>query len=243
MLNMRTARPSPPEDLTARALIRDAAIVHFARDGFRKTSLRAIATTAGVSASLVVHHFGSKERLRAECDEFVIGNMLATAHDKASPAGLQAVIQSYLANPAEYEVDVAYLSRAISEETAAGQNFVDTIVDETEAIIRAGIADGSMNPSSDPRAEAVLITMTSLAMMTMTSHLARALGFEGRGLGQETMRRLALPSVELYTHGLYTDETVLNITRNALSATPEPASVPGAEPMPAREYSRREDTR
>jgi AcrR family transcriptional regulator len=243
MLNMHSARPASSDDLTARALIRDAAIVHFARDGFRKTSLRAIATTARVSASLVVHHFGSKERLRVECDEFVIGNMLAAAHDKSSPAGLQAVIQGYLANPAEYEVDVAYLSRAIGEETAAGQKFVDTIVDETEAIIRAGIADGSMNPSSDPRAEAALIAMTSLAMMTLSTHLARSLGFEGKGLGQETMRRLALPSIELYTHGLYTDETVLNITRNALAAAPEPASVPGAGPMPAQEYSSRKDTR
>jgi len=204
-------------------LIRDAAIVHFAHDGFRKASLRAIAGSAGVSASLVLHHFGSKERLRVACDEFVIGNMMAAAHDKSTPAGLQAVIQGYLANPAEYEVDVAYLSRAIAEETMAGQTFVDTIVDETEAIVRAGIADGSMNASSDPRAEAVLIAMTSLAMMTMSSHLARALGFEGRGLGQETMRRLALPSVELYTHGLYSDDTVLNVTRKALAATPAPA--------------------
>ncbi|MDY7529728.1 MULTISPECIES: TetR family transcriptional regulator [unclassified Cryobacterium] len=240
---MRTVRPSPPEDLTARALIRDAAIVHFAQDGFRKSSLRAIAATAGVSASLVVHHFGSKERLRGECDEFVIGTMLAAARDKASPAGLQAVIQGYLANPAEYEVDVAYLSRAIAEETTAGRTFVDTIVDETEAIIRAGIADGTMNPSSDPRAVAVLIATTSLAMMTMSAHLARSLGFEGLGLGQETMRRLALPSVELYTHGLYTDETVLNVTRKALAATPEPAAAPPAEPMPAQEYPSREDTR
>ncbi|MCI4659282.1 TetR family transcriptional regulator [Cryobacterium zhongshanensis] len=236
---MRTAHLSAPEDLTARALIRDAAIVHFAHDGFRKTSLRAIAASAGVSASLVVHHFGSKDNLRIECDEFVIGNILAAARDKSSPAGLQAVIQGYLANPAEYEVDVAYLSRAITEETTAGRNFVDSIVDETEAIIRAGVADGSMNPSSDPRAEAALITMTSLAMMTLSSHLARALGFEGRGLGQETMRRLALPSVELYTHGLYTDETVLNVTRNALAAAPESA----AARMPSQEYPSREDTR
>ena len=243
MLNMHAAPPSPPEDLNARALIRDAAIVHFAHDGFRKSSLRAIATTAGVSASLVVHHFGSKEHLRLACDEFVIGNMMAAAHDKSSPAGLQAVIQGYLANPAEYEVDVAYLSRAIAEESAAGQKFVDTIVDETEAIIRAGIADGSMNASSDPRAEAALIAMTSLAMMTMSSHLARALGFPGRGLGQETMRRLALPSVELYTHGLYTDETVLTVTRNALAAAPEPAAAAAAESMPAQEYPSREDTR
>jgi AcrR family transcriptional regulator len=220
VLNMRAARPSPPEDLTTQAKIREAAIVHFARDGFRTANLRAIAATAGVSASLVVHHFGSKERLRLACDDQVIGSVLAVARDKSSPEGLQAVIQGYLANPAEYEVEVAYLSRAIAEDTAAGRQFVDAIVDETEAIIRAGILAGTMNPSSDPRAEAVLITMTSLALMTMTGHVARSLGFEGEGLSQATMRRLTLPSVELYTHGLYADETVLALTRNALATTP-----------------------
>ena len=227
-LTMRAASPSLPEDLNAQAKIRDAAILHFAHDGFRKASLRSIAATAGVSASLVVHHFGSKDRLRLACDAFVIGNMLATARDKSSPEGLQAVIQRYLANPAEYEVDVAYLSLAIAEDTPAGRQFVDTIVDETEALIRAGIADGSMNSSSDPRAQAVRIVLTSLAMMTMRAHLARSLGLDGQGLGPATMRRLALPSVELYTHGLYTDETVLTVTRNALAETRD-----GQDPTPA----------
>lgn len=55
------------EDLTGRARLRDAAIESFAAAGFDE-SLRAIAIRAGVSAGLVRHHFGSKEKLRAECD-------------------------------------------------------------------------------------------------------------------------------------------------------------------------------
>ena len=51
------------EDLTAQARIRNAAVELFARDGFEKTNLRAIAAAAGVSAGLVIHHFGSKDEL------------------------------------------------------------------------------------------------------------------------------------------------------------------------------------
>ncbi|HJE59178.1 MAG TPA: TetR/AcrR family transcriptional regulator, partial [Nocardiopsis listeri] len=51
------------DDLTARARIRDAALTRFGQEGFG-VSVRAIAEEAGVSPGLVIHHFGSKEKLR-----------------------------------------------------------------------------------------------------------------------------------------------------------------------------------
>ena len=58
------------DDLTAAARIRDAAIEQFGEHGFG-VGLRAIAEAAGVSAALVIHHFGSKEGLRKACDDYV----------------------------------------------------------------------------------------------------------------------------------------------------------------------------
>ena len=69
MLFMRSASR---EDLTTRARIRDAAVDLFARDGFAHVTVRRIATEAGVSPALVIHHFGSKEGLRAACDAHVL---------------------------------------------------------------------------------------------------------------------------------------------------------------------------
>ena len=51
---------SAPEDRTAVARIRDAAIDQWGQHGFN-VGLRSIAEAAGVSAALVIHHFGSKE--------------------------------------------------------------------------------------------------------------------------------------------------------------------------------------
>ena len=59
------------EDLTARARIREAALVHFAEDGYERATIRGIAQTAGVSPGLLRHHYGSKDALRAACDEYV----------------------------------------------------------------------------------------------------------------------------------------------------------------------------
>ena len=59
------------EDLTARARIREAALEHFADEGYERATIRAIAQTAGVSPGLLRHHYGSKDALRVACDEYV----------------------------------------------------------------------------------------------------------------------------------------------------------------------------
>src|SRR5512146_1869041 len=68
MLNMSSV--VDPGDLTARATIRNAALRLFADRGADAVTVREIATQAGVSPALVLHHFGSKDGLRAEVDAF-----------------------------------------------------------------------------------------------------------------------------------------------------------------------------
>ena len=59
------------DDLTAVARIRDAAIEQVGQHGF-SVGLRAIAQAAGVSAALVIHHFGSKDGLLQVCDDYIL---------------------------------------------------------------------------------------------------------------------------------------------------------------------------
>lgn len=75
-----------PSDLTGRARLREAALRLFAERGFEATSARAVAAAAGLSPALVMHHFGSKEGLRAAVDEHVLGQ-IGTALRAADPAG------------------------------------------------------------------------------------------------------------------------------------------------------------
>jgi AcrR family transcriptional regulator len=48
----------------------------FAREGFAGTSLRMIAVEAGVSAALLVHHFGSKQHLIEQAIEIALGQWM-----------------------------------------------------------------------------------------------------------------------------------------------------------------------
>jgi AcrR family transcriptional regulator len=61
-----------PQDLTAAARIRQAALEGFARSGVASTSLRDVARAAGVSPGLVQHHYRSKAALREAVDQYVI---------------------------------------------------------------------------------------------------------------------------------------------------------------------------
>ena len=61
---------SASDDRTAVARIRDAAIEQWGEHGFN-VGLRSIAESAGVSAALVIHHFGSKDGLRKACDDYI----------------------------------------------------------------------------------------------------------------------------------------------------------------------------
>lgn len=223
------------EDLNTPARIRAAAIRCFAADGFRKTSIRTIAAAAEVSPGLVIHHFGSKEKLREACDEQVLQAMVQRANSKANPIGLQAVMREYLADPDEYNVDVDYLGKALAEDSPVGRKFAEIMTDETEAIIKAGIAEGTMNPSSDTRVVAAMIVMTSLSILTMPGYLSRTLGFES--INPELMRRMALPSLELYTHGLYADSTFLEAARETLTAE---RAGPNTGPRPKQNAGRKE---
>ncbi|MGW0591334.1 TetR family transcriptional regulator [Streptosporangium sp. NPDC002607] len=213
---MCSARRPSSSDLTAQAKIRNAAIALFARDGFQKTNLRAIAAAAGVSAALVIHHFGSKEGLRGVCDEYVLRNLVQHTHD-ARPEGMQDLLREYLADPEEYVLHVQYMARAMEEDSPAATTFVDTLVAEAEAVLRAGVADGTMHPFKDIRAMAVWQVAMSVALLTMAPPLTRSLGYES--FGPEVLHRLVTPMLELTTRGLYTNDTPLKAAEAAWEAS------------------------
>jgi len=129
---------------------------------------------------------------------------------------MQDLLGLYLSNPEDYRLQVQYMARAIQDDAPAAGTFVDTMVEESEAIFRTGAADGIMRPSSDPRALAVLNLLVALGLLTMAPPLARVLGHER--FGPDVLQRMAVPTLELYTRGLYTDDALPKTTQDAWAA-------------------------
>ncbi|RJO73500.1 TetR/AcrR family transcriptional regulator [Nocardia panacis] len=197
-------------DLTTAARIRDTAIEIFGEQGFQ-VGVRTIARAAGVSPGLVNHHFGSKEGLRAACDDRVtalIHSEKLKTITAASPA------QGMLAAIAEIEVYaplVAYMVRSLQAGGPPARSLFDRLVDDTESHIRAGLDSGAIKPSRDEKARARYITMLNVGAALLFTQLnyGDAEKIDFRKVIREMTDQLTPPALEFYTQGLLTDPTII----------------------------------
>lgn len=213
-------------DLSTRARIRDAAIARFGRDGYERTSVRAIARDAGVSAALVIHHFGSKEELRAECTRELVDEFLGRKDELLEP-NATATMQRWLADVEQFRPQLDYLARLLVEDSPAADELFDALLAGTAGMLREHVAAGLMHEGSDPEATAVVMTLYGIAPLLAQRQLARAFGDDV--LGSAGIRRLTLPVLELFTHGLYTDDRFLLMAKDALERTSGPPDRPSTE--------------
>ncbi|WP_028046113.1 TetR/AcrR family transcriptional regulator [Cellulomonas sp. URHE0023] len=204
------------DDLTARARIRDAAVARFGRDGFG-VGVRLIAADAGVSAGLVIHHFGSKDGLRAACDEFVLETIRHEKSDAMADQSPGEVI-GRLATIDAYAPLFAYVVQSLMEGGALAGTFVDGLVADADAYLATGEEAGTVRPSDDPAGRSRTLVATQVGLIVMAQLDAAA----GRGTAptedpatamKELYAGTVLATLELYTHGLFTDGGYLNAYR------------------------------
>ncbi|MCL2652806.1 MAG: TetR/AcrR family transcriptional regulator [Propionibacteriaceae bacterium] len=134
-------------DLTARARIVDAAIGVFAEQG-GAASVRAIATAAGVSPGLITHHFGTKEALKAECDQRVLdGYTEMKMAGIANPAGSMNLVNNTDPEQAEHISAMStYMLRAFLEGGETAREFYRRLLAQMAEVIDAAAAQGMVRP-------------------------------------------------------------------------------------------------
>lgn len=193
------------DDLTATARIRDSALELFGRDGFN-VSVRAIATAADVSPSLVIHHFGSKEKLRKACDDYV-ADLIA---DSKSESLRNADPASWLARMAEidsYATVMAYLVRSLQTGGELARTMWRHMIDNAERYLDEGVAAGTLKPSRDPRARAKFLALAGAGAFLLYQQQHEDPS-DVRTVLRDYAAEMVLPALELYTQGLMTDATM-----------------------------------
>ncbi len=211
---------APADDATARARIRDAAIRRFAVDGFQ-VGLRAIAADAGVSAGLVVHHFGSKDGLRAECDAHVHATIRGAKTQALGSGGAEQVLIQ-LAALDEYAPMVGYVFRSLQAGGDLARTFLEHFIADAEGYVGEAVAAGTLRPSRDEHARVRYLTMSGMGAMLVALTLDPPEDFAD--LSPWLLRYvdvIALPSVELFTEGLFTDRRMLDAYLSYVSDPPE----------------------
>src|SRR6185369_14698123 len=194
------------DDLTAVARIRDAAIDQVGQHGFN-VGLRAIAQAAGVSAALVIHHFGSKDGLLRACDEYIANEIkqvksesLTTASDPASWLTMVADIESFAPM-------TAYLVRSMQSGGNLARGFWQQMVDNAEEYLEDGVRAGTLKPSRDPKARARFLSINNggglLLYLQMHDNPT-----DLRAVLRDYAEDMVLPALELYSNGLMADSSM-----------------------------------
>ncbi|AKN16468.1 TetR/AcrR family transcriptional regulator [Mycobacterium haemophilum] len=192
-------------DLTAAARIRDAAIEQFGQHGFG-VGVRAIAEAAGVSASLVIHHFGSKDGLRKACDDYVAEEIRSSksealrSNDPATWFGQLAAIESYAPL-------MAYLVRSMQSGGDLAKMLWQRMIDNAEEYIDEGVRAGTIMPSRDPHARARYLAITGGGGFLLYLQM-HATPTDLRAVLRDYSRDMVLPALEVYSEGLLTDRTM-----------------------------------
>jgi AcrR family transcriptional regulator len=196
---------SASDDRTAVARIRDAAIDQFGQHGFN-VGLRSIAQAAGVSAALVIHHFGSKEGLRKACDEYIAEEIRSgksaslQTHDPAAWFAAMAEIESFAPL-------MAYLVRSMQSGSELAKQLWRRMIEDSEEYIEEGVRAGMIKPSRDPRARAKFLGITGGGGFLLYLQLHDN-PTDLRAVLHDYAEDMMLPTLEVYTEGLMADSTM-----------------------------------
>jgi AcrR family transcriptional regulator len=201
VLNVRSA------DMTATARIRDAAIEQFGQHGFG-VGLRAIAEAAGVSAALVIHHFGSKEGLRKACDDY-IAEEIRIADSEALQSMDPATWFAQLAAIDSYVPMTAYVVRSMQTGGELAKTLWRRIIDNAEGYLEEAVQAGTIKPSRFPKARAKFFALMGGGSLLLYLQLHENPD-DLRAVLRDYADEMILPSLELYTDGLMTDSTMFD---------------------------------
>lgn len=203
--------------------ILQAALARIAVDGLG-APLRAVAQDAGVSAGLIIHHFGSREKLLDACDQRVLEVTQQQKHSALTGGGGAMLAQ--LAAAEEYAPAVGYVLRRLQAGGPLAQRLIEDFVAGAADYIEEGVRAGVISPSRDPEARVrVLVHMAlgSLVLQLPGQHSPLDLADLPRWMREYT-DSLVAPLLELYTTPLLTDSSLLE---TYLATQSEPAAGPG----------------
>src|SRR5665811_8423 len=175
----------------------------FAERGFDATSIRDVAAEAGVSSSLVVHHFKTKARLKEATDARLISALASMIAEL--PTGEGADFNETAGSMAEVLRDepelMNYLRRMLVDGGEAATGLFTGLVEATVGELAAQQAAGVVLPSADARTRAVFLIVNDLGAIVLRDLVQHAIGVDP--LSPAGMRQWGAVVMDVYTRGIY----------------------------------------
>jgi TetR/AcrR family transcriptional regulator, regulator of cefoperazone and chloramphenicol sensitivity len=196
-----------PEDLSSRARLRDAAVRLFAERGVAGTSVRDIAEAAGVTAGLITHHFGSKERLKAAVDELMIEVFtapLTAPADRSSPT-TDGVAEALAHTMAAHPDLRAYLRRSFLENDPASGEVFDRFVGLLRERLAEMQAAGALRADLDLDWAPLQVLFLHFGPLLLGPAVERILNIDS--YADDVIRRRSRAHVELLSRGFLSNQS------------------------------------
>jgi AcrR family transcriptional regulator len=162
-----------------------------------------------VSPGLVIHHFGSKENLRAVCDEHVL-RVIREAETDAFTRQAPADWLHQLAALDDYAPLVGYLVQALLAGGDLAATLMQRMTEDAEEYLADAVAAGTIKPSRDPAARAAWLVDVGIGAVLAFVRRNPPVDGDYRGTLRAYAEAASLPALELYTEGLLTDSTLLD---------------------------------
>lgn len=236
-----TGNTSPPSAApnTGADRIRDAAIHLFGEHGFKGVSLKTIAEAAGVSAPLVVHHFGSKAGLRKACDAHATETFRQRKHEAMQ---VHPLPKNYLFEAMRSSRHLTrYLLRAFLAGGPEMDELFDHLVDDAVIYTDEGEKLGLVYPCSNQRNRVALLMMMQFGSLMMAHQMKRHLGFDPLKDDPEQATTYLQTVMEIYTQPVINAKAYAELLQGL--ETPDPTSQstptvggPQCTATPAREH-------
>jgi TetR/AcrR family transcriptional regulator, regulator of cefoperazone and chloramphenicol sensitivity len=226
-LNVRSTEGRARADLTAKAVIRDEALRLFAEHGPDRVSVRQVASAAGVSPGLVIHHYGSRQGLREAVDAHVRGifDALFDGAEEVDWGGTASVSELFTtALPPDSPIP-GYLRRLLTGPDPAGQDLFATWFTATRGMVDRLTASGALRRTDDPDLLAAFLLSNDLAVLLLRDQLTAVLGEDP--LGSPGLARWTDTVLAAYQSGVFTtpsttaDDTDTPPAADSGGSTPE----------------------
>lgn len=175
----------------------------FAERGIAAVTVRDIAAAAGVSAALVIHHYKSKEGLRAAVERRATEAVAELVDGLTDPSGPSLETSSMAALLADrmqaYPALLGYLRRMLVDGGEAATTLYRGFYELTLAALSEFQGAGFVRPSTDEATRAAFLLTNDLAVIVLREQITAVLGVDP--LSEQGLVRWTEQVMDVYTHG------------------------------------------
>ena len=176
----------------------------FAERGYAGVTVRQIAAAAGVSPALVIHHYGSKQKLREVLEERVaafVESMLAELAGAPDKGGSASVAELF-ADRLEREPAMAgYVRRLLADGGPAGMALYGRLFEVTQDSVRAMEQAGVVRPVQDELVRCAFLLSNDLALLLLRQPITQVAGIDP--LARDGLARWSATAFDVYANGLF----------------------------------------